>query len=110
MPFIDQTSRSLVTSNPSQALLVPGNRTYLIYQEMQRRWKAEPRWATADKVHSDFVMDVEGNLFLDALYRKCPMMGWNELCNASWLAWQVFFQLVVMPYELEKRQTNGDVL
>lgn len=87
----------------------PGDRCFLVYTEMMRRWRLEPRWTTADKLHEEFVMNTEDNDFLEDLYSQSPMTGWNELCNASSLAWQVFFQLHVMDYEREKRRLNGDI-
>lgn len=109
MPFIENSKRPLVRDNPMLHMKQPGDRCYIIYAEMVRRWRNEPRWTTADAIHAEFVMDTEDNRFLEDLYSKAPTTGWHELCNASSLAWQVFFQLYVMPYEEKKRKENGDI-
>lgn len=109
MPFIQSDKRPLVRSNPTQYMKEPGDRCYLIYAEMMRLWRLSPRWTTADKIHEDFVMNVEDNAFLEALYSKSPMTGWNELCNAASLAWQVFFNEEVLPYEARKKRENGAI-
>lgn len=109
MPFIENSKRPLVRDNPSLHMKQPGDRCYLIYLEMVSRWRKEPRWTTADAIHAEFVMDTEDNAFLEALYSKAPTTGWNELCNAASLAWQVFFQFYVLPYEIQKRKENGDI-
>ena len=109
MPFIKNEKRPQVRSNPKIFMTEPGDRCYIIYNEMMRRWRAEPRWTTAAKIYDDFVLDTEDNKFLEDLYSKVPMTGWNELCSASHLAWQVFFSIHVMAYEQTKRKENGDI-
>jgi hypothetical protein len=109
MPFTTSQARQDTLEFPSKALLIPGNRTWAIYREMIRLWKLERRWTTADKIYNEFVFDTELNEFLIELQNKSPLCGWNDVCSASHLAWQVFFQLEVMPYELEKRSENGEV-
>lgn len=109
MPFTEQRARLETLETPSKALLIPGNRTWAIYREMKRLWKLNRRWTTADMIYTAFVFDTENNEVLIDIHNKCPLLGWDEVCSASHLAWQVFFQLEVMPYELEKRSLNGDV-
>lgn len=109
MPFIKNEKRPLVRSNPAVYMTDPGDRCYLIYNEMLRQWREEPRWTTADRIHENFVMNTEDNIFLEDLYSKAPTTGYNELCNAASLAWQVFFNLYVMEYERKKRSENGDI-
>jgi|GEM_PF-3564832 len=110
MPFTTTEARLETVEHPSKALLIPGNRTWAIYREMKRLWKLERRWTTADTIYRDFVFDTEFNDFLVGLSNKAPLLGWMDICCASHLAWQVFFNLEVMPYELEKRAENGEVL
>ena len=57
---------------------------------MVEQWKESPRWKTAHNIYKHI-----NNL--------------NDTSAAYELAWQVFFQLYVMPYELKKREENGDV-
>jgi hypothetical protein len=75
---------------------------------MVERWKKEPRWTTAHKIYIDVMRH--------AAIHDCDNCHDEEdectLCDgvaAHDLAWQVFFQLYVMPYELKKREENGDI-
>lgn len=87
MPFVNSEHRR----NPDSA--IPGDRCYLWYSSMVLNWTASPRWTTADTIYA-MVMRKDESL---------------EEQRAKELAWQVFFQLYVMPYELKKRKENGDI-
>lgn len=88
MPFVNTEHRL----NPDRS--IPGDRCYLHYRWMMNEWKKEPRWTTADRIY-DSVMRDETSL---------------EEQRAKELAWQVFFNLHVMPYELQKIKEHGDIL
>lgn len=87
MPFVNQEHRD----NPDRT--IPGDRCFGFYRVMVDVWKKERRWTTADAIYAE-VMEID----------RPP-----EIQRAKELAWQVFFQLHVMPYELEKRAENGDI-
>lgn len=87
MPFVTAEHRLKPDLN------IAGDRCFVFYQEMMAQWNKEPRWTTADEIYA-FVQDQHIN----------PAMQ-----RAKELAWQVFFNLVVMPYEVEKREANGDI-
>jgi hypothetical protein len=71
-----------------------GDWCYIYYKKMVEQWKANPRWTTAHLIYQAVLLNDEPN---------------HTFWTAQSLAWQVFFQLHVMPYELEKRRLNGDV-
>lgn len=96
MPFIEQWRRVVIGAYGLEGLaeIQPGDRCYVYYQAMVDRWKAEPRWTTAHNIFKDMIMSLGSN---------------DDDGAAAFLAWQVFFQLYVMPYELKKREENGDI-
>lgn len=94
MPFITQELRKMIDSGDSPIDIQPGERCYKFYSEMVKRWKASPRWTTAHEIYRD----VDLGVIID-----------EDDWIAQQLAWQVFFQLYVMPYELKKREENGDI-
>lgn len=83
MPFVNDEHRLSPQTD------IPGDRCYLEYRGMIRKWSASPRWTTADEIASKLVPD-----------------PW---ARARWLAFLVFFTLHVMPYEIKKREENGEV-
>lgn len=100
MPFVTKDRREIIDQFGLDSERLPGgvqvgDTCYFYYAPMVRRWKSEPRWTTAHLIYEDMLFDIAHLSYReDAAYR---------------LAWQVFFQLYVMPYELKKREENGDV-
>lgn len=101
MPFIAQNLRKVINKEGLSGLLAegwsihPGDRCYYYYKKMVDRWKEDPRWTTAHEIYEEL--------------QYAPLL---ENCDdeaAQELAWQVFFQLYVMPYELQKKAENGDI-
>ena len=94
MPFIEQWRRGVIDKQGLEALtwITPGDRCYEHYKEMVDKWNKEPRWTTAHTIAKDIVM-------LD---------GADEDV-AHFLAFMVFFNSHVMPYELKKREENGGI-
>lgn len=90
MPFVTQNHRDLPD------MKIAGDRCYLVYAAMVEKWKESPRWTTADEIYQALL--------------KCLRCEYSIQDQAAHqLAWQVFFQLHVMPYELKKREENGDI-
>jgi hypothetical protein len=111
MPFITQDRRDLIDQYDIEELanpetfadrIQPGDRCYLSYKKMVDQWKANPCWTTAHEIHKDIVLKHQSR------ERGDGFASYDDLC-AAYLAWQVFFQLHVIPYELEKRAANGDI-
>lgn len=101
MPFITSEARRMTdTIGPSEV----GDRCFLFYREMLRAWRKSPRWTTAHELYRDMVLFPAANETLGV-----PPMDEADRVTARDLAWQVFFQLHVMPYELQKRTLNGEI-
>jgi hypothetical protein len=92
MPFTSQEARKKMAA-AIPFVLAPGDRCFFFYVTMMRAWKKERRWTTADKIREWVDMQE-----LDP--------SWNR---AKKLAWDVFFWLEVMPYELEMKSKSGAV-
>lgn len=99
MPFIKQDRRDLAGKGQLPDTQV-GDRCYFFYKEMVDAWKKNPRWTTAHNIKKHTLHGLHlthvGGLACDD-------------CVARRLAWEVFFQKYVMPYELEKELENGTI-
>jgi hypothetical protein len=103
MPFITKDRRDTIDQVGLSILhlkggIMPGDKCYLFYEEMVARWKERPRWTTAHEIYKEILCRPVGEYPDD-----------DNMATAQSLAWQVFFQLYVMPYELKKREENGDI-
>ncbi len=67
-----------------------GDLCFLAYRPMKLEWDKERRWTTA---HNQY----------KRVFKKSNKQAAKEL------AWWVHFVLNVIPYEVEKRDENGDV-
>lgn len=96
MPFIEQWRRNVIAQQGLEGLeaVVPGDRCYVHYKHFVDEWNNEPRWATVHRL----LMEMN-NIFFPT----------DDEEVAAALAWQVFFNIHVMPYELLKRAENGDI-
>lgn len=97
MPFIKKERREVIEKHGLRGLdkIEPGDLCYFHYKLMVDLWKTNPRWTTAHYIMKSFGL-------------TDPLPSDDDLIAAH-LAWQVFFQLYVMPYELKKRAENGDI-
>ena len=93
MPFITKEDREELRERQP---VTPGERCYLIYQQLVTEWHKDPCWTTADSLYRRFVIN-------------CTLSYIEEYKSAANLAWQVFFIKYVMPYEEKKLLENGDV-
>ncbi len=95
MPFIDHQSRERMADGKEPETV--GDICYLYYQKFLRRWRETPRWTTAHNIYKDV---------------QCIKMAQEYSLDekvAADLAWQVFYSLYVLEYELRKREENGEV-
>lgn len=97
MPFVTQDHRD----NPD--MQIPGDICYTFYREMVSKWKIQPRWTTAHNIYKDMSDSIQQAHISDNF-----RIGCND-CAAYQLAWQVFFQKYVMPYEDLKEKENGTI-
>ena len=75
-----------------------GDRCYYFYKQMVELFNHSRRWTTAHNIYKAMISETE-----------CANHYSTDTKRAYELAWQVFFQLHVMPYELEKQKENGDI-
>jgi hypothetical protein len=110
MPFITQERRKQIDDKESDIPeMVPGDRCYLFYKEMVRRWKEKPRWTTAHEIYKELLLKDRGKFVVYDEIEGHIKRDLDDDYVAQNLSWQVFFQLYVMPYELKKRKENGDI-
>lgn len=103
MPFITSEARHMTDElGPKEV----GDRCFIFYRTMLRAWRKSPRWTTAHELYRDMVM-LAGEY--DGSPDTIPYSQKLDDRAARELAWQVFFQLHVMPYELQKRTLNGEI-
>lgn len=93
MPFIEKERREAVM-NGTMTKLKPGDRCYYFYQGMMDRWEKAPSWTTVHEIYKEF---------------NYPLNLDTDDVTAKRLAWLVFFDLHVIPYEIQKRIENGDI-
>lgn len=88
MPFVPQESRDKMEIGlPPETV---GDMCYLEYKKLIKDWEKEPRWTTAHNLCKQ-VFDV------------------SDEQAAKFLAYMVFFNFKVIPYELEKETENGTI-
>ena len=97
MPYIKPDRREILDAGKPLLNPKPGDYCYVAYKKMVDRWNDEPCWTTADAIYREHVL------------RYDEHVGRSSSTAATQLAWQVFFQIYVMPYELKKRDENGDI-
>lgn len=118
MPFIAPKCRDRITKNGIGDCQEVGDLCYIFYKHIVAAWKLEPRWRTVHRLYRDLVADRRNDAFYkmvcDQFYYDAgdPLdikFGVDDINAGLDLAWQVFFQNFVMPYENEKRDSNGDI-
>lgn len=82
MPFVEDAHRK------SPDLKIPGDRCYVHYEKMMRRWEENPKWRTIDAL-------------AERLYP-------NDDDRAYFLAFMVHFVFHGVPYEEDRREENGE--
>jgi hypothetical protein len=93
MPFITKERREAIDAG-TLAAFEPGDRCYIHYKRLIQQWNENPRWTTAHRLYKERYVLSDYS---------------DDDDTACELAWQVFFQLHVMPYEIQKREENGEV-
>lgn len=103
MPFIKQSQRDLCDKDIRFAE-EKGDLCYLIYKDLLAEFKANPRWRT---IHDIYKTKLIETFWLFKF--KGTKFSREDALTALHLAWQVFFINVVMPYEEQKMEENGDI-
>jgi len=92
MPFIPKRDREEIDGMDRDPA-TPGERCYCFYKDMVSKWRKNPRWTTADSIYQ----------------QVCAQEVLKVQQVAKELAWQVFFNIHVMPYELQKEREHGTI-
>ena len=97
MPFIEKVRRFVIDECGVAGLVnpKPGDLCYPYYRDMVRQWRAKPCWTTAHNIYKELLATI-GDKSTDE-------------AAAYSLAWQVFFQFYVIPYEREAEKRNGTI-
>jgi len=86
VPFIDEQRRQPmldgILKDPQ-----PGDWCFKYYKPMVDEWRKRPGWTTAQNIYRESI----------------------DVSIEHQMAWQVFFQIYVMPYEYKRREENGDI-
>jgi hypothetical protein len=109
MPFVAMKRRDEIKRLGLTACQDVGDPCFVFYDYLVAEWKKEPRWKTAHRLYRDIVLDDENELFwktFETLQYKFYLLDIKAALN---LAWQVFFQKYVMPYEDLKEKENGTI-
>ena len=109
MPFTKQIDRDKVEKYRIDKQEVTkdwavGDWCYYFYKPMVEQWKANPRWTTAHNIYKEMKTYINYNSAFDQFNTS-----WKDEICAYELAWQVFFQNYVMPYEKIKEEENGTI-
>jgi hypothetical protein len=102
MPFITSEARRMTDQIGPQEV---GDRCFIFYREMLRAWRTSPRWTTAHQLYREIVLEPR----LQDTARTDNHQRLLDEVTAAELAWQVFFALHILPYEMQKRTLNGEV-
>ena len=110
IPFITPIRREMIDDDQYYSIsktpegIQPGDRCYFYYKKMIDRWRDNPRWTTAHEIYKDMIYNRN-----HINYGEYAGEDEYDEQIAYELAWDVFFQLHIIPYELQKRNENGDI-
>ena len=120
MPFVVDQVRDEIAEKGYQVAAQVGDLCYIFYHEMLVRFIAKPRWTMAHMLKKEYVInpkmsehirEVGDELIKDGkLYGQNPIYDYNDIFTAAALAYDVFFNFYVIPYERQKQEENGDIL
>jgi hypothetical protein len=105
--FPTQEARARLDSGGE--IVQPGDLCYLVYKEIKKAWDENPRWTTAHNLKKNLVEMFNNRWWFDWQDKCYGKLDHNDFLAARDLAWEVFFALEVVPYELDKREENGEI-
>jgi len=109
MPFIIPKTRDLIKTQGYSACETVGELCYVFYEHLIKTWNDEPRWKTAHRLY-DFECDPMNNEFVLMVYDQVAnKFEADDIAKAASLAYKVFFELIVIPYERKQQELNGDI-
>jgi len=91
-----------------------GDLCAIAYTPIIRAWRESPRWTTVHKVIKPMLEEIQEDISIRI--REMHTNGTGKQFSkhqdakyATELAYEVFFGLYVLDYEIKKRQENGDI-
>ena len=120
-PFILEEIRKRIRELGFGEADAVGDLCFIAYAEMMRRWAESPRWTTihyikkefvTQALKSEFLLGVARDLSTAGKYSKSGAMAKfdeDDIVTASSLAFDVFMAFHGIPYEIKKKQENGDI-
>lgn len=87
-----------------------GDLCALAYKPMVEKWLANPSWTTAHRIRKDIFYGQWFDVYFKSRLETISPWLLDEVPTAIKLAWEVFFQIYVMPYEYDKLFLNGGVI
>ena len=110
MPFILPSSRDKIKAVGIEACENVGDICYVFYDHIMKVWRDEPRWRTAHRMFRQFSEEPEATEYFEYVYEKVKNnFELADVVCAAKLAYNVFFELVVIPYEREMIEKNGNI-
>lgn len=110
MPFIAPKRRDEIHKDGPSACQDVGDPCFIFYSQIMSIWRTEPRWRTAHRIYRQFFLEPVSTAFFQLVYEQIQdKFELMDVIAASHLAYQVFFQTFVMPYEVEKENQNGTI-
>lgn len=110
MPYIEPEPRKYFDEHPTEAK-TDGDLAYVFYKELLKQWKAEPRWktyASMRKAAKDArSMPTEMQKLVKGLAANGA--GVVDMIVAYDAAVDEINERYVKPYEIKKREENGDI-
>lgn len=120
MPFVVEQVRDEIAEKGYQVAVQVGDLCYIFYHEMLLKFKEKPRWTTIHNLKKTYVINPKmdqhirevGDELIKAgkLHGPTPVYEYNDLFAAAALAFDVFFNFYAMPYEVQKREENGEII
>lgn len=109
MPFVPPLNRDKIHLQGPSACESVGDLCFVFYEHIMKAWIHEPRWRTAHRLYDLFADPIE-NEFFTAIYNQVETkFELKDVFKAAGLAYHVFFQLHIIPYEIQQREKNGDI-
>jgi hypothetical protein len=122
-PFVIEEIRKRIIELGFKEADAVGDLCFIVYAELMRRWNESPRWTTIHYLKKEFVRDAAGSAFLKKVEEELIAAGKMEDCTcdeakkfdlldlftASELAFDVFMAFHGIPYEIKKKEENGDI-
>lgn len=119
-PFVVEDIRKKIRELGFHEADAVGDLCFISYREMMDRWNASPRWTTIHYIKKEFVTQALQSEFLRKIasdlgtkYSKDGVLAKfdeADIVTAASLAFDVFMAFHGIPYEIKKRDENGDIL